>query len=411
MEFTFTAAENCWREEVREFLAAEAPVSYPYEEQHQDWDFYRKLGRKGWLTLDWPTEFRGCEPATKMEQLIFLDELGYSWAPSGHVVNSGTTLVAHLVMKYGTREQQQLLLPGIAAGDFVCAQGFTEPEAGSDIAALRTRATPDGDDFVLDGQKVFSSSAHFAKYYLVAARTDPGAVRHRGLSLFLVDLESPGIQLQPFELLAGGRNNVVFLDGVRVPRSMLIGELNQGWALMQDLLSEEHGGPAVVLSQSPPVSHADRLVFGEQQKGGELGRVVDELCGYLVAHDIRPAGAGLPSWRALAEAWLQVWQWQLRLYHEASLQDRRFPGMPMTYTPLGFIPSRELYARVADLGLSVLGGGALLERGADDEARVPLQGRIAWMLRAAPIMTIAGGTHEVAKNVAVRTSLGLPKSY
>jgi 3-oxocholest-4-en-26-oyl-CoA dehydrogenase alpha subunit len=411
MEFTFTVAENQWREEVRDFIRTQAPPSYPYEEQHQNWPFYRKLARQGWLTLDWPAEFRGQEPASRIEQLIFLDELGYSWAPTGHVFNSGTSLVSHLIMRHGTKEQQRDILPGIANGEFVCAQGFTEPDAGSDIAALRTRATRDGDHFVLNGQKIFSSSADYATYYLVAARTDQAAQRHHGLSLFLVRLDSPGIRIQPFEMLSGGHNNVVFLDDVRVPESMLIVQLYHGWAAMQDLLGEEHGGPAVVSAKACQAPPGHLGSFKHQQRGGELGRVVDELAAYLAAHDVRPDGSGRRSWRLLAEAWMGVWQWQLRLYHEASLQDRRFQGAPVTYSALGFIPSRELFAFVANVGLQVLGPAALAERSDDSPRWLPVQGRIAWMLRTAPLMTIAGGTHEVAKNVAGRHVLGLPKAY
>lgn len=409
MDFTFTPEEIAWRHEVRGFLEEHSPADAPYEEMHHDWDFYRKLAGRGWLTLDWPEQFRGSPPATKVEHAIFLDEYGYSWTSFGHVLLSATTLVAHTIMKFGSPEQQELLLPGIAKGEFVCAQGFSEPDAGSDIASLRTRAERDGDHYVLNGAKVWSSSAHYAKWYLVAARTDPDSTRHRGLSVFLVDLEQPGIEIRPLHLVAGGRNNAVWLDNVRVHESMLVGTEGEGWVVMQNLLAEEHGGENVVVPEAAGRVGSGREPIRDHVRGGELGRVIDELARYLTAHGIDPEGRGRPLWHRLARLRQQVMQWQLRVFHEASLADRRYPGEPMRYMECGFVAHRELFGEVAAAARDILGPDALRERVADGFA--PLRGRIAWMLRAAPVMTVAGGTQEVAKNVLARHQLGLPKSY
>src|SRR5205807_1732215 len=199
-------------------------------------EFSRKLGERRWISLTWPKEWGG-QDRPAMDRFVLNDELIYAEAPGAVGTNVGGRIVAPTLLMYGTEEQKQEFLPSIARGEVDFALGYTEPDAGSDLAGIQTRAEWDGEEYIVSGQKLYSTGAHFADYHWLAARTDPTRPRHAGISLFIVDLRSPGISIRPLSSMMDLRTNVVFYDNVRVPRSRLIGEENQGFAIMSTALA------------------------------------------------------------------------------------------------------------------------------------------------------------------------------
>ncbi|RLC71049.1 MAG: hypothetical protein DRI26_05930, partial [Chloroflexi bacterium] len=222
MDFRFTREEEVFRQTIRDFLQQELPPWWEGIEAlgtDEGWAFYRsfvrKMGAKGWLNMHWPKEYGGMS-ATPMQQLIFTEEMAYHCAPAQIDLGPwvGSTIIVH-----GSDEQKRKYLPGIATGEAEWCIGYSEPGAGSDLAAIQTRAVEDGDEYVINGQKIFTSLAHRADYCWLAVRTDPDAPKHRGISMFVVDMRTPGITVRPLIDMAGLHTfNEVFFDDVRVPR-------------------------------------------------------------------------------------------------------------------------------------------------------------------------------------------------
>src|SRR5690348_16165954 len=211
MDFAFTPEQERFRGEVRSFLRENLPPDFKVRNDREalsqdefafSQQFAQKLAAKGWLTMSWPSAYGGRD-ADQMDQLIYNEEMGYSGAPLGF--GFGTNLVGPTLMVHGSEEQRRRHLPPIARAEVFWCQGFSEPGAGSDLAGLQTRAVRDGDEYVVNGQKRFTSQAHFADYVWLAARTDPNAPKHRGISLFVVDLDTPGITVRPLWTLGGGQ--------------------------------------------------------------------------------------------------------------------------------------------------------------------------------------------------------------
>lgn len=226
--------ERDWRQEVRDFLDAELPaeraLNSEFEDAPNQWqyavEFSRKLAAKGWIGLTWPKEYGGAG-RTGIENQILLEELYAANAPT---VNSvGWFLAAGTILAGGTEEQKRTLLPPIARMETLWAEGLTEPEAGSDLGSLRTQAVRDGEDWIITGQKAFTSWGPMSDVLYVAARTGAADPRARAISIFIVDLSSEGISLHPMRNFGGGVQSTTFLDGVRVPSSALIGEAGKGW--------------------------------------------------------------------------------------------------------------------------------------------------------------------------------------
>ena len=231
MEFRFSAEALAFEREVQEFLAREwdaslrkrvAATGDSYELER---GFRAKLAERGRLTLSWPQKYGGQERSYE-EQYLFQEALNYVGAPTATVA---VQQVGPTLMAYGSAEQQASFLPRIARGEIEFALGYTEPDVGTDLASLQLRAIRDGDDYVLNGIKRFTSAAHRAEYVWLAARTDPAAPKHRGISMFLVDLATPGITVKPIWTMSGSRTNEVYWDDVRIPADALVGEENRGW--------------------------------------------------------------------------------------------------------------------------------------------------------------------------------------
>jgi len=243
MEFRLTPEQQRLENEVLEYMQTKMPPGLE-EELEVDIEgrgpickqFLRQLGSDGWLGIGWPKEYGG-QGRSPIEQYIFFDlTLGYYFIPLRTLTINA---IGPTIMQAGTPEQKKRYLPGILHGELVIAIGYTEPEAGSDVASLQTKAVRDGDDYVINGQKVFTSQADFADFIWLAARTDPEAPKHKGISLFMVDVKTPGITINPMPTMSDFTTNSTFFDDVRVPKECLIGEENQGWMYMNHQLALE----------------------------------------------------------------------------------------------------------------------------------------------------------------------------
>jgi alkylation response protein AidB-like acyl-CoA dehydrogenase len=266
---SLTPAAEAFRQEVRGFLAGAIPSAglKPGQPQtsdaagrlrlQRDWD--RRLREAGLVGIHWPVEYGG-RGASLIEQVILEEELALHGAPQAGLTFVGLNLVGPTLMTHGSEAQKRRYLPAILASKEIWCQGFSEPDAGSDLASVRTRAEPDGDGFVINGQKVWTSYAHGADFCMLLARTDPQQARSRGLSLLIVDMHAPGVEVRPLRQVNGESEfNEVFLTDVRVERDALIGDLNGGWGVAMTTLLHERG-TALIGIQVRQRQLVDRLI-------------------------------------------------------------------------------------------------------------------------------------------------------
>jgi alkylation response protein AidB-like acyl-CoA dehydrogenase len=394
MRFRFSPEEEAFREEIRAFLQQELPPGWSEgggagvfgESGDERWqflrDFQRKLSGKGWLTLGWPKEHGGMA-AGHMMQVIYSEEMSYNRATTQ--VGVGPDRVGPTIILYGTEEQKAQHLPGIAGAETVWCQGFSEPASGSDLASLQTRAELDGDYFVVNGQKTWTSIAHNADWCILLVRTDPEAPKHKGISYLLVDMTLPGIAVRPLADITGhSAFNEVFFDNVRVPRDCLVGELNRGWYIAAATLDFERSG-------------INRVVAGS--------RVYDELvayCGRRVNGEraLDRPGVGV----VLAELGLEFQIGRLLAYRVASMQARG--QIPNAEASLSKVFGSELQQRLADAAVNILGLPAQLTSAS---ARAPLGGRLQEYYLSTAGLTIAAGTSEIQRNIIAGRGLELPR--
>ncbi len=395
MDFRFDAEHERFRQEVRAFVAAELPAAWRSADAYNDREdappeageaaraFQRKLAGRGWLTLAWPKEHGGLG-AGPVQQLVYNEEMSRLRAPA--FGGTGPAMVGPTLMLHGTEEQRRRFLAPIARAEMTWCQGFSEPGAGSDLASLQTRAVADGDDFVLNGQKVWTSGAHRADWCIVLARTDPDAPKHRGISYFLMDMKSPGITIKPLpNMLNSAAFNEMFLDNVRIPRADLVGELHRGWYVATTTLDFERSG-------------IQRIVFAET--------LLDDLIGWARE---RHSGAGRPADRALvrnrlAELRIEFAVGRLLAYRVAWMQGQGL--VPNAEASVAKLYSTELQARFAAAAINLPGEAGALWRGSQ---RAALAGRFASYYLAAASYTIAAGTSEVQRNIIAQRGLGLPR--
>ncbi|MFI5387812.1 MAG: acyl-CoA dehydrogenase family protein, partial [Fimbriimonadales bacterium] len=272
MDFSFTPEDEAFRQEVREFIqthwglgdtvAGIAPESD--DEFARGKAFAKSLKERNWLTLAWPKEYGGLG-ANHIRQLIFREESSYCGAPTG---GGGVGFIGPAIAVHGTEEQKRQFLPPIAEAEVAWCQGFSEPGSGSDLASLHTRAVRDGDDYVINGQKIWTSGAHHADWILLLARTDPEAPKHRGITCFLTDMRSPGISVRPIVQMHGRSGfNETFFENVRVPRANILGEENRGWYVATTTLDFERSGIGHIASSSRNL-HELTEFCGEATIGG-----------------------------------------------------------------------------------------------------------------------------------------------
>jgi alkylation response protein AidB-like acyl-CoA dehydrogenase len=338
----------------------------------------RQLGRDGWLALSWPAEYGGRD-APLIDQLIFMDEAAAAGVPVPFLT---INTVGPTIMRYGTGEQKAFYLPRIAAGEIHFAIGYSEPEAGTDLAALRTRAVRDGQDYVINGQKMWTSLIQYADYVWLACRTDPQAPRHRGLSILIVPTSSAGFSWTPVPTMAGPTTSATYYSDVRVPGSALVGQENQGWPLITNQLNHER----VALTSAAPIRTALREVCawarGTRLASGQ--RVIDAEWVQLT----------LARVQAKTE-FLTLVNWRIATQADAS------PAAASATKVFGTEFATEAYR----LLMEVLGANAHVRDGSPGAV---LAGRIERMQRSALILTFGGGTNEVQRDIVAAAALGLP---
>jgi alkylation response protein AidB-like acyl-CoA dehydrogenase len=385
MDLRFSVEDEAFRGEVRDFLRTELPEKRP--DGVEGWQFARgfvkKLAQCGWLTMAWPKEWGG-QGADHIRQLVFNEEMALWEAPSNDL---GMDRVGPTIMLHGTDEQKQRFLPPIVRGDAVWCQGFSEPNAGSDLASLQTRAVQDGDSFVVNGSKIWTSMAHFAEWMILLARTDSDAPKHRGISFFLLDMKSPGISVRPLvDMLGRHTFNEVFFDNVRVPRDCLVGEQNRGWYVATTTLDFERSGIQRVIGGRKT---CDMLIaFAAERVAQGTTRAAYKQVRHRLAELVIDFEVGkMLSYRV---AWLQS-KGQVPNY-EASVSK--------TF-------GTELTQRLARTGMELLSLGGQLAPGSP---WAPLQGRIESMYLNAAALTIAAGTSEINRGIIATRGLGLPRA-
>ena len=389
MEFKFTADEENFRAELREFLKRELPEGWTGggDEEGEDWDFElemrKKLADKGWLTMAWPKEYGG-SGATHMMQLIFAEEMAYQRAPGRD--QFGTKMLAPTLMIHGTEDQKREYLPPIARGEVQWCQGYSEPESGSDLASLQTRAVEDGDDFVINGTKIWTSNAHHADHVMVLTRTDPDAPKHRGISFLLADMRQPGVEVRPIINMANNHSfNMVIFDNVRVPKRNLVGELNRGWYVGATLLDFERSGVEYSAGSKRTLEELIQFCKDNSRNGRRLiddPKISRKLADLMVRTEI----SRLISYQI---AWMQ----------SAGLVPNKESSMGKSF-------GTELQQAVARAGMEILGLYGQLE---PESKYAPMQGRIEQSYMTSVSATIAAGTSEIQRNIIATRGLGLPR--
>jgi len=343
----------------------------------------RQMGKDGWLGIGWPKEYGG-QGRSPIEQFIFSDEVQRAGFPLPFLT---LNTVGPTIMENGTEEQKRQFLPRILAGELNFSIGYTEPGAGTDLAALRTRAVRDGDHYVINGSKVFTSLAEYADYIWLAARTDPDAKKHRGISIFMVPTSSPGYKCTPIHTMAGVRTNATFYEDVRVPASALIGNENDGWALITSQLNRERIALITV---------------------GPLERMLEEVCRWAQATRLADGR------RVIDQEWVQVTLARVQAKWEVLKLLNWRQAWCMTQGSLNFADAStvkvfgsEFYVEAYRSLLEVLGQVGYLKTGSADAV---LRGRLEFIYRATLILTFGGGTNEIQRDIIAMAGLQMPRS-
>jgi len=393
MDFRFTPEEQAFRQEVREFLRQEVPPDWEgvfLEETEKEWKqgraFVKKLSQKGWVAPAWPKEYGGMEASPAL-QLVYNEEMGYHRAPIGSVIQA-VGYIGPAILFFGTEEQKNQHLPPITAGDVVWTQGFSEPEAGSDLASLKCRAVKDGDDWVINGDKIWTSNAHRSEWCILLARTDPAAPKHKGISFFLVDMETPGITVQPIINMANVHSfNQVFFEDVRVPKSALLGQENQGWYIGAMTLDFERSSLVAAAVSMAKRGLDDLIEYCKETKVN--GRSL--LDKPLVRHK-------------LAEIAIEIEVGKYMVYRVVSQQARKEPGS--IEAAVCKLYNTEMDVRLANAGIEILGLYGQLHK---DSKWARLMGRFQKSYLYAIAMMVGGGSSEIQRNIIAMRGLGLPR--
>ena len=391
MDFRDTPEEAAFRTEVRKFIEEEGPKA---REGRDPESFYggskawtQALAKRNWIAPAWPKEVGGAGMSV-MEQFVFNSELAEARLPRPGGIGigfAGPTLIVH-----GTDEQKKKYLPEMLAGDVTWCQGYSEPGAGSDLAALQTRAVRDGDDYVVNGQKIWTSGGHNAKWMILLARTDPDAPKHRGITYFVVDMKSPGVTVRPLINAAYTHEfNEVFFEDVRIPKENIIGEENRGWYLAQTTLSFERSNIGGAVGARQTVE--DLIKFAREAEGGQSTLSHN----HALRHELveRYVEAGVATMMSFKIVSIQANE-GVAPGHEASVAK---------------LYGTELNQRIQRTGMHVLGMYGQLDSKTEGP-EPPLKGRIKYMYLRSIANTIEGGTSEIQRNIIATRGLGLPRA-
>ncbi|WP_416564554.1 acyl-CoA dehydrogenase family protein [Nocardia testacea] len=395
MRIAYTPEHDRLRAELREYFARlitperRAALSSQTGEYGQG-NVYREvvaeMGRDGWLALGWPEEFGG-QNRPMLDQLIFTDEAAIAGAPVPFLtINS----VAPTIMHYGSDEQKKFFLPRIAAGELHFAIGYSEPGAGTDLASLRTTAVRDGDDYVINGQKMWTSLIAYADYIWLAVRTDPTAKKHKGISMLIVPTDAEGFSWTPVHTMAGPDTSATYYQDVRVPVTSLVGPENGGWPLVTNQLNHER--VALTSAAALQLALAQTTAWAKETKAADGSRIFDREWVQL----------NLARVHAKVE-YLKLMNWEI-----ASRVDAGGDAAPRPWDASACkVYGTELSTEAYRLLMEVLGPQASLRQ---DSPGSVLRGRLERMHRAALILTFGGGTNEVQRDIIAMTALKQPAS-
>ena len=341
--------------------------------------FQDALLERGWMRMCWPVEFGGLG-RDPLYQFIFIETMEYWGMPYGNLTY---TSIAPAILRHGNDAQRAKYLPGIWSGTMRFAIGYSEPNAGTDLASLRTRAVRDGDGWIISGQKIWTSLAETSTHIWLAARTDPDVPRHQGISLFIVPIDAPGVTIRPLWTLAGGRTNETFYDAVRVPDEDRVGKPGDGWGIVMHALNHERVGLAPT---------------------GNLARLFDTLLEELAVR--RPESVRDPVVRKrLAELMLNLHRQRALATKNAYTISRG--AIAPAEASMAKVYGSELRYEISNCAMDLLGRSGALTR--DSGALAPADGRLESTWRISPILRFGGGTNEVQRTIIATRGLGLPR--
>lgn len=386
MEFRLTKEQEEFRQEVIDFCRQELKPARQDLNLGLSHDpvFYKKMADKGWLGLAWPKEYGGLGKG-HLYMAIFNDEMTYARAPMG-AYSTTCLMVANGIIHFGSEEMKKFIIPQVVKGEVLLAWGLSEPEAGSDAANTQTTAMEDGDDYVINGKKRFITFSHIADYVQLLTRTDPNVPKHKGLTLFLVDMKLPGITVSPLWTMGDGRTNELTFENVRVPRTMMLGEKNRGWYHATTTLDFERSGIGVP---------------------GRLRRDYGDLVAYVREKGFTRGNHWQVHWirHRLGEIGIKVKVARLLYYRVAWMQDQGLiPNQEASMTKLY---TSETERELASLALDILGESGCLEK--ESLAAVPLDGHHAKRYREVVISTIGGGSSQIQRDIIARRGLGMQR--
>jgi len=376
VDLSLSPSETEFRDELRSWIEANHPGPTPDGDEdgfdHRvDWQ--RKLNERGWAGLTWPTEYGG-GGGTLIEQSIYYEEMARARAPrTANVL--GLTMGGPVVIAHGTEAQKDRYLAPILSAEEIWCQGFSEPESGSDLASLKTKAVRDGDDFVVTGQKVWTTLGHRAKWCMLVARTNQDAPKHRGLTYFLMDMEQAEVDIRPLVQITGEPEfNELFIDGARIPAENVVGEVDGGWAVAITTLAHERAGLAMALQVEVQIAMAELVEEAKAEGFGSDPVVRDRIAQLLIESQVL----------------------RLNAYRGITGQMKR--GFPGPEGSLGKWHWAEINQALTELALDIRGPGALVM----DETW-------AYRFLRAKGNSIEGGTTEILKNIVAERVLGLPR--
>jgi alkylation response protein AidB-like acyl-CoA dehydrogenase len=391
MEFALTPEQEQFAEDFDNYLRkhmtpeliADLDKDIAYSESPLCMEFIRQMGRDGWLGVGWPKEYGG-QGRSPIEQHLFFEIAQYHRAPLP-VLPLNT--VGPAIMRYGSEEQKKEFLPRILRGEVEISIGYTEAEAGTDLASLKTTAVKDGDHYIINGAKVFTSLAHVSDYIWIAARTDPDAPKkHHGISIFLIPTNTPGISMKPLYTMPGERNNYTFYDDVRVHESCLVGEENQGWKYLTTQLDFER----IMLSPSSPMRrNIEDTIQWAKETTIDGTRVIDR--------------AWVKS--RLAELTMEVEVLKILNFQVAWLITKGI--VPYAEASMVKVFGSELYQEVNASLLEIMGQFGQLQTGSKWAVH---RGRVEKALRSDVVFIFGGGASEVQRNIIAIAGLGMPRA-
>jgi 3-oxocholest-4-en-26-oyl-CoA dehydrogenase alpha subunit len=388
MHVDFTPEQKAIRAEFRAYLdklmtpeVRAATVSVESGETYRQ--VIRQMGEDGWLTPGWPEAYGG-RGLDSLTQKILLEELVLAEAPFPFVT---VNTVGPALMRLGTEKQKAEILPRIATGELIFAIGYSEPSAGTDLASLKTRAVLEGDEYVVNGQKIYTSGAEGADYVFLAVRTDPDAPPHKGITILMMDTKSPGFSVSPIWTVGGVRTNITYYEDVRVPAEMVIGEVNAGWRLIAEQLNHERIGLAA-LTYGANGCFDQVVEWAGGVKAGQSERLLD----------VPWVQSSLGEAYALLRAIDVMGNRVAAQVAEGSTRADLASGLKVFGT--------EGVIKVMRLLLDVIGSAGLVSAGSPGAV---LKGRIEREYRKCQINTFGGGTAEVLRDMVAQVGLGMPR--